>query len=193
MRIVAGKLGGRRLHTPKTDAVRPTAGKVREALFAILAPQIIGAGVVDLCAGTGAIGIEALSRGAAWVEFVERSPSVIAVLRHNLERLRPDQPARVIAMDAMRYLKTRSATAPLADVVFVDPPYASGVLKKVLPLLGQGAMMRPGGLVIVEHFHKDDPPSSIGGLVRERSCRYGDSVLTFFRFTPPTTDHTHGD
>jgi 16S rRNA (guanine(966)-N(2))-methyltransferase RsmD len=171
------------LAAPRGVKVRPTSAKVREALFGILAAEVPGGGFIDLFAGTGAIGLEALSRGAAWVEFVERDAEALAVLRANLARTGFADRARVHALDALRYLKTRPADAPRAAVVFADPPYASPALKKLLPQLERSAIIAPTGAVVIEHFHKQPLPQAAGGLRLERDYRYGDTVLSLYR--PP--------
>lgn len=166
---------------PRGADIRPTSAKVREALFGILAAEVPDAGFIDLFAGTGAIGLEALSRGAAWAEFIERDAAALRVLHANLARSGVGERARVHAVDALRYLKTRPAHAPRAAVVFADPPYASPALKKLLPQLERSAIIAPTGAVVIEHFHKQTLPDAAGGLALQRRYRYGDTVLSFYR------------
>lgn len=158
--------------------VRPTSDKVKEALFSILGDRVVDAKVLDLFAGMGGIGIEALSRGAAHLDFVEVDEALADILEQNLTACGFTDRASVYRMDAFRFIK--QIRRPY-DLVFADPPYHTWQLKKLLPVLGQGAMITPDGLVIVEHFHKITLPKQIGDLEAVRSYEYGDTVLTLYR------------
>ena len=178
MRVIAGKAKGRRLKTGRLPDLRPTSDKVKEALFSILAPQIEGARMLDLFGGAGGIGIEALSRGAAWVDFVESDPETLHILEQNLFSSGLKGHAGVYCMDAFRFIKQVST---VYDLVFADPPYVHPrILKKLLPALGQGVIISNTGLTVVEHFRKVRVPNKIGQLEVVRSCRYGDTILTFY-------------
>lgn len=181
MRIISGRTKGHLLRTPRGREVRPTASKVREALFSILADRVHQAVLLDLFAGSGALGIEALSRGATEVVFVERNPEAVRALTENLDRLGFMDRARIFPMDSLKFLKGPDATERAFDVVLVDPPYHAGILRKLLPLLSRGDIMKPSGIMVIEHFHKMIPPDRIGPLAAQRSARYGDTVLTFYR------------
>jgi 16S rRNA (guanine966-N2)-methyltransferase len=188
MRIIAGKFRSRQLKSLKGLSLRPTSDRLRETLFNVLGELVSGAMFVDVFAGTGAVGIEALSRGASEVVFIERHAPAAALIRKNLESLEVKKDARILAVDAIRGIellaKANSADNPGLDIVFLDPPYANAEdYDRVLSLLGSGALLREGSLVVAEHRHNFDLPESAGDLQRVRVLRQGDAVLSFFRFT----------
>jgi 16S rRNA (guanine(966)-N(2))-methyltransferase RsmD len=149
-------------------------------LFSILGDQTIGARFLDLYAGTGAIGIEALSRGAAVAVFIEPDRHVLRVLRANLARCELGSNAIVHSCTAETFLRPRhGATAPY-DIIFADPPYHDESCLKLLPSLNQAGIMAPHSIVILEHFNKVSIPPEVGSLIRLRQYRYGDTVLTKF-------------
>ena len=178
MRVIAGEAKGRRLRGPRGTETRPTSDKVKEALFSILGDRIKDSRMLDLFAGAGGIGIEALSRGAAHLDFVESDEALADILEQNLTACGFSDRAEVHRMDAFRFIK--QIRQPY-DLVFADPPYHTWHLKKLLPVLGQGAMITPDGLVIVEHFRKIKLPGQPGNLKAVRSYEYGDTVLTLYR------------
>ena len=178
MRVIAGEAKGRRLKTTRVQDIRPTSDKVKEALFSILTGRIQGARMLELFAGTGAIGIEALSRGAAQVDFVESDPAAVKVLEENVAACGFSHRAGIHPMDSFRFMKQARTSY---DLLFADPPYHRGLLKKLLPAIGQGDIMKPNSLVIVEHFRKITVPNKISHLVTVRAYHYGDTVLTLFR------------
>jgi 16S rRNA (guanine966-N2)-methyltransferase len=172
MRVIAGTFGGRRLVTPRGESTRPTADRVREALFAVLGDRSAGARVLDLFAGSGALGLEALSRGAVAATFVDRDPAAIRAIRTNLEALGID--AEVRRADARAFLRTASSSACHYDVVFLDPPYKQAErlgeeLSRVLP-----AVLAPGAVVVAESDRRAPLPLDLA-LLDER--RYGDTLL----------------
>lgn len=177
MRVVAGQARGRVLHGPPrgTDA-RPTSDRVREALFQILEP-LVGEVVLDLFAGTGALGIEALSRGAARAIFVEQDQGMLKVLRRNLDDLGLAARATVVASDVGRALAGTLRGAGPVDLALVDPPYRAGVqaatLAALVPLLG------PEGIVALEHAARDAAPA-VAGLVCTSTRRWGDTAVSFY-------------
>jgi len=176
MRIIAGTLKGRRLEAPSWEGLRPTSDKLRETLFNVLGPRIQGARVLDGYAGTGAVGIEALSRGAAHVTFVERDPRAAALIEANLERCGV---ADRYAIIRARFAGTeRPSVGDTFDVIFLDPPYGaadvSAALEAAEPLVGEGT------LLIVEHAKRDAAPVSRGTLIRTRVLTSGDSALAFY-------------
>ena len=186
MRIIAGKYRGRRLKTPPSDRTRPTSDRLRETLFNVLAPRVEGARFLDLCAGTGAVGIEALSRGAEHVTFVDQSRQMCELIEQNVNALRLDEKEFEIAnADAAEYLRrhTKKERRPL-DILFFDPPYATDY-EVVLNLLGDDTMklLSKDGIVIVEHHKKRDLPDVLGVLKRYRTLKQGDSVLSFYEAT----------
>jgi 16S rRNA (guanine966-N2)-methyltransferase len=183
MRVVAGQFRGRRLVAPPGRAVRPTRDGVREAVFAMLDSMgvVKGASVLDLFAGTGALGIEALSRGAAQVTFVERDPGVLSVLRANLDRLGLGEPtATVVGADVVRFLARDARGRPPADLALCDPPYAFSQWPELLGLV-------PARLVVVESG--TELPTVDGWLVRN-TRRYGGTLVSLLQAT--CHDHTKG-
>ncbi|HKA16047.1 MAG TPA: 16S rRNA (guanine(966)-N(2))-methyltransferase RsmD [Myxococcota bacterium] len=174
MRVTGGRLGGRRLVAPPSG-VRPTADRVREALFARLA-DLDGVCVLDLYAGTGALGIEALSRGAARAVFVERSNASLAALRRNLRTLELDDHARVVCGDVRGVLRRLAGEGMRFDLVLADPPYEDRALAAPLALLVSGGLLAPGATVVVERSRRHPLPP-IEGLVSHGSRRYGDTEL----------------
>jgi 16S rRNA (guanine966-N2)-methyltransferase len=187
MRITGGRLGGRRLVSPP-PGVRPTADRVREALFARL-QDLEGDRVLDLYAGTGALGIEALSRGAERVVFVDRSNASLAALRRNLRTLELDPRARVLRGDVCGALRRLAGEGLCFDLVLADPPYEDRELAAPLALLVSGALLAPGATVVVERSRRHPVPE-VKGLVRHDSRRYGDTELEWFGAgdTPPVDE-----
>lgn len=167
------------------EGTRPLADRVKETLFGILAPRLPGARLLDLFAGSGAAGIEALSRGVASAVLVERDRTAVGVIAENLRRARFAAPeARVVRADVLRYLASGAAEDGPFDVVVVDPPYAdTGTLERVLELLGGPAAARilaPQATVVAKHFWRDAPPEQVGLLASVRSRRFGETSLTFY-------------
>jgi 16S rRNA (guanine966-N2)-methyltransferase len=181
MRIIAGELKGRRLDAPKWEGLRPTSDKLRETLFNVLATRIEDARVLDAYAGTGAVGLEALSRGAAHVTFVENDPRAARLIEENLNRCGvADRHAIIRAglADASRRL-----TVETFDIIFLDPPYGADAM--VEALTSAARLAREPTVVVLEHAARDDAPISSGALSRVRELRSGDSVLTFYRRIEP--------
>ena len=186
MRVIAGTLKGRRLESPDWAGVRPTSDKLRETLFNVLAPRIAGARVLDGYAGTGAVGIEALSRGAAHVTFVEQDARACALIARNLEKCRISNGYAIIqstVLQAIDRLKTRDTLhrEPAFDVVLLDPPYASDFHDALQHV---GEIVRPDGVVVLEHARKAEPPPAPGRLTRVREIQSGDSALTLYTCQP---------
>jgi 16S rRNA (guanine966-N2)-methyltransferase len=155
VRIIGGIWRGRRVSFPDIDGLRPTPDRVRETLFNWLQNSIIGARCLDLFAGSGALGLEALSRGADHAVFVEQTAAVCRVLQQTIQSLRAGANARIMEMGAARYLRT--AVEPF-DIVFLDPPFGRNALAEYLPLLGAGAWVKPGGLVYLENERESGVP-----------------------------------
>ena len=170
MRIVAGEWGGRRIQAPPGRGTRPTTDRVREAWMSTVAPRLPGARVLDLFAGLGALGLEALSRGAVAATFVEQDPKAVAVLRENVRALGADEAAHVVRADAVRY--ARGLNADAFDVAFADPPYGKGIAAA----LAEAFAATPfAALLCIEHGRDDVLPA----LPSARTRRYGDTWLTF--------------
>jgi 16S rRNA (guanine(966)-N(2))-methyltransferase RsmD len=184
MRIIAGALKGRRLVTPRGDTTRPTADQVRIALMDTLTPRLPDARVLDLFAGAGGVGLEALSRGAAHATFVERDPRAVAALRENIEALGVGALARVRRGDVLRELAALDRAGERFDIVFLDPPYDADLVETTLQSLGGGGLLAPAGLVVAQHFTKRAPAGAIGALASLRTRRFGETTLTFYRAVP---------
>ena len=184
MRIIAGSLRSRTLEAPPGLATRPTSDRLRETLFNVLAPRIEGAGFLDLYAGSGAVGIEALSRGAEQVTFVERAPAALKVLRANLARLEIKTGFHLHPGSVGAFLRRgRAGAVRGADVVFLDPPYdAAEEYAATLGLLGGAAagLLAEGAMVIAEHRRKEKLEDRYGALTRTRLLEQGDAALSFY-------------
>lgn len=182
MRIVAGKYGSRVLAGPRGTALRPTSDRLRETLFNILGAAVVGSVFVDLYAGTGAVGIEALSRGARRVVFIEEHRATVALIRKNLAALEIRDGFEVLAADAVRGIERLTAEGERADFVFLDPPYAATQEhERTLQLLGRGLLLDSAGCVIVEHQKRHRLSELYGRLELARVVKQGDSALSFFR------------
>lgn len=177
MRIIAGSLKGRRIFSPSGIALRPTPSKVRGALFNILSDLISGVSFLDLYAGTGAIGIEAFSRGATSVTFVEQSQRHLQYLKKNITSCELNDQTRVFSTSAEDFLKRN--LGPF-NLIFIDPPYKSGEIEKILPSLKEGDMIAENGHIVIEHFHKVPVPQSIGNTHFFKKYRYGETTLSFY-------------
>jgi 16S rRNA (guanine(966)-N(2))-methyltransferase RsmD len=189
MRVIGGHDRGRRLRAPRGLATRPTADRVRVTLFDVLGPAVAGARVLDLFAGTGAVGIEALSRGAARVVLVERDQSALRALRANLAALdAPRAAACVMAGDVLRLLPELGAQEGPFDLVFIDPPYATALAARTLEGLGATRICRAGTEVIVQHSTRTTLPTEPGLAPHRRPRQFGDTALTFLRAEEYTPD-----
>lgn len=180
-RVIAGSARGIRLQAPG-EGTRPFGDRVKQTLFAILDPDLPGARVLDLFAGSGAAGIEALSRGAAAATFVERDRSAVKVIEANLERTRLGDRARVERSEALAWLAREAPAEHAWDIVVLDPPYAEpDLLERVLVALSIPGVLAPDARVVAKHFAKRSPPAQIGLLASERERRFGETALTFYR------------
>ena len=177
IRLTGGSKKGQSIRSIKKEGLRPTSSKVREALFNIIGPQLRGSRFLDLFAGTGSVGIEALSRGAAHVTFVEREAEIFRLLKENIERLEIGTESTLIRADAIKFLNRGVAF----DLIYADPPYQAPVLEKLLPAVAGGDMITSNGLLIIEHFKKNHLPSAWGSLELTRRYPYGDSILSIYR------------
>lgn len=180
MRVIAGSHRGRRLSGPRGTSLRPTSDKVREALFSILGMRITGGRFLDLYAGTGAVGIEALSRGAAVVTFVEASPGAVGLLRKNLDTCHLAGRARVWVEQTGTFLSRREWWDSPYDVVFADPPYAARAELDVLAGLGQSGLLAQDGVIVLEQASTSESPQRMGNTTLTRRCEYGDTALCFY-------------
>jgi 16S rRNA (guanine(966)-N(2))-methyltransferase RsmD len=182
MRVIAGSARGRRLDTVAGWSVRPTADRVKEALFSALGSRasLDGAAILDLFAGSGALGIEALSRGARHLTFVEQDRAARLVLARNLERCGFSDRASVLAVPVRRALDELARRATRFDGALLDPPYGRGLAAATLEALGQGTVLAEGAWVAAEHSVDDQLAEGYGGLRLTASKRYGSTALTLY-------------
>lgn len=182
MRVIAGKYKSRRLVAPSGTDIRPTSDRLRETLFNVVAPAVPESVWIDLFAGTGAIGIEAISRGARMVYFVESSGRATRAIRKNLDQLEIAEGFEVIERDASVALRLLDSQAVSCNFCYLDPPYRQMEdYEQALGFLSQSRLLDPTALVIAEHDKHFDPGEEFGSLRRQRKLRQGDSVLSFYR------------
>jgi 16S rRNA (guanine966-N2)-methyltransferase len=182
VRVIAGTLKGRKLETPDWEGLRPTSDKLRETLFNVLAPRIAGAHVMDGYAGTGAVGIEAISRGASHVTFVEQDARAAALIASNVQKCGISDGYAIIQSSVLQAIRRLASPGNTAfDVILLDPPYASD-FHDALPHVGD--IVKPDGIVILEHATKTQTPAAAGRLIRVRELKSGDSALTFYSCQP---------
>ncbi len=178
MRVISGIARGITLKTPNGMETRPTADRVKEALFSILQFELPGMKVLDLFGGTGQLGIEALSRGAKSVVFVDKSPAACALIRENLSRTHFQSEGSVVQSDYLSYLKNCNMTF---DIVLLDPPYAEVFLENALNLLAEIDILQSGGIIVAERPVGKELSAEISGFSRSKDYKYGNTILTLFR------------
>jgi 16S rRNA (guanine(966)-N(2))-methyltransferase RsmD len=183
MRVIAGEFRSRPLLAPKGLDTRPTSDRLRETLFNVLAPRITGSVFLDLYAGSGAVGIEAISRGASHVIFVEHAPPALRTVRANLASLGIRGSYSIDSHRVSVALRRLAAAESKANIIFLDPPYNdSEEYTSTLTLLGSECLplLAPGSIIIAEHLRKLDLPDTSGALHRDRTLKQGDSILSFY-------------
>ena len=183
MRVIGGNSRGRRLKVPKGGHVRPTAARVKEALFNILPHDLAGSKVLDLFAGTGNVTIEALSRGASEAVLIDSSAESGKAIRENLRRLQFATRTKVWITPVVRAVRLLARRGETFDIIFLDPPYGQRLVEKTLKAVGQGELLRESGVVIAEHSARDPVDEGYGTLILDDQRRYGDTLLSFFRKT----------
>jgi 16S rRNA (guanine966-N2)-methyltransferase len=177
LRIISGERKGTRLFSLKKRKIRPTSDKVKGAIFNILS-SVEDKKVLDLFAGSGALGIEALSRGAQEVGFVDDSSSSLNLIRKNLAKLGFEEKSRLIKKDVLRFLNTEFEQR--FDLILADPPYGKGLCQKVLEILSGKEILNPDGVLVIEH-HKKEKIEKMENFILLKERRYGDTVVSFFR------------
>ena len=180
MRVFGGTLHGRRLQTCRVAALRPTSEKIREALFNILSPLSFDGPILDLFAGTGSFGIEALSRGMKRAVFVERNAVIISLLKKNLKNCRLEEKAELIGLPVSKGLKILKTRDEKFSLIFLDPPYQKQLAGKTLLEISEAQLVRQDGLVIVEHSSKERIEARYGSLKMEDQRTYGQTLVSFF-------------
>ena len=191
MRIIGGKVKGRHLHTPpKSSArrigsqlIRPTADRAREALFSIIGKEVEGAAVLDLFAGTGALGLEALSRGAQSAVFVDKSSQSTGLIKKNIELCGFSDKSSIIKRDLAKSLSFLGKTLPDKEfsLIFVDPPYRKTLSLMILKEVSAEKILSPSGLVVAEDDSNNELPESVGSLIMVDQRKYGDTGFWFYR------------
>lgn len=177
MRIIAGEFKGRRLESPADYSVRPTTDKVKEALFSILSQKIWGSRVLDLFSGSGNIGIEALSRGAAECIFCDNSRDSLRLIKSNIAHCKAQEGARVIPGD---FRKTLMNLEGKFDIIFLDPPYDKGFLEPAFELIREQNLLADDGVIIAEHRREEDLPEEFCGFEKQKERRYGIIKLSIY-------------
>ncbi|MBI1784255.1 16S rRNA (guanine(966)-N(2))-methyltransferase RsmD [Candidatus Sumerlaeota bacterium] len=182
MRIIGGENSGMRLKTPKGERTRPTLARVRESLFMILQARLEEACALDLYAGAGGLGLEALSRGAKRAVFVENSKSAIEALRDNVARLGFGNSSRIIKADVLRFLQGGGEESERFDLILLDPPYGTGEAVRVLDVLGVSAArwLKPSGIVVAQVGKRDELKAEYGVLKRTFERGYGETRIEIF-------------
>lgn len=184
MRIIAGRFRSRRLKTLPGLKTRPTSDRLRETLFNVVGTSVVGAVFADCYAGSGAVGLEALSRGAEWVYFLESHRAAVRVIQQNLKSLEIEAGFDLLSLNVVTGLRRLERDGVRLDLVFLDPPYrAAEEYARSLAVLSEGTLLVPGGLVIAEHHPKQPLEERYGGLARTRVLQQGSAVLTFYRLS----------
>ena len=178
MRVVGGIAKGRRLKALKGLNIRPTSDKVKESIFNILGDKIIDAIFLDLCAGTGGIGIEALSRGAKETLFVENNQRAVKLIKENLSLCKLENNSKVVCDDAVRFLEDSDKRF---DIIFFDPPYKSDLFEKFLTVFDTKEMLAGNGILIIEHNSKTTLPEETNSLILLKKYKYGDTTLSLYK------------
>ncbi len=178
MRVISGKFKGHKLVSFNEDHIRPMTDRVKESVFNIIAPHLEGARVLDLFSGTGSLGIEALSRGAAFVQFVEKDPKSIKVIIENLDKLHIESGVDIQKADVFTYLSKADESY---DLILIDPPFKAMVAEKTLLKLSKSPVMGPETTVVIEHSSQEIIPATIDQLNRTDQREYGDKYVSFYR------------
>jgi 16S rRNA (guanine(966)-N(2))-methyltransferase RsmD len=181
MRVIAGDLKSRVIKTPKGEKVRPTSDRVRESVFSVVGECVVDSCALDLFAGAGSLGIEAISRGASHVTFVESSPDVAKVLEYNTSQLKIEDRATVREGDVFKVLKGLSTRRARFGIVFMDPPYSKDLAHKGMEALSSSAVVADGGLVVVQHGKRDPLDEDYGELVLVRVLEFGETRVSIYR------------
>jgi 16S rRNA (guanine966-N2)-methyltransferase len=182
MRIISGKFKSRQLKGTPPAGLRPTSDKLRETLFNILGPIVEGSDFLDACAGMGGVGIEAISRGAQSVYFIDNSRKATAIIRENLASLKIDGGFRLFEIELRKALQVFDREATAFDIVFLDPPYdREDLYTMALEFFGSRPLLKDEGILVMEHSKRQPPAAVAGFLQRYRLLTQGDSCLSFYR------------
>ena len=182
MRVISGELRGRKLEKLEGMEIRPTTDRVKESLFNMLGAKLYDCALLDLFAGTGGIGIEAYSRGAAQVVFIDESTKSIKVLKNNLDKLNISDKVEIYNTDYLNAINKLAKGNRKFDIIFIDPPYLKGFAQNALVDIENNKVLNEDGIIIVEHDIKDKMPEDIGKLNLMRQKKYGNTMLSFYSF-----------
>ena len=181
LRVIAGVAKGHRLKTPRGMATRPTSDRVKEALFNIIAAFVPDSYVLDMFSGTGSLGIEALSRGAAYAVFVDYHKECVDIIKENLNYTKLQSKAKVFQADCLRVAKKLGRRGNRFDIIFMDPPYSKNLVEGALSSIVENGIIKDNGIIVVEHRKSDTVPQKIGDVELVRRQDYGDTSLSFYR------------
>ncbi|SDW01568.1 16S rRNA (guanine(966)-N(2))-methyltransferase RsmD [Marininema mesophilum] len=184
MRIIAGSAKGTRLYSVQGFSVRPTTDRVKESLFQVIGPFFAGGWVLDLFAGSGSLGLEALSRGADRAIFIDQARGSIEAVRRNVKATRMEEKAEVYKRDARATLRTLKGRGVSFQLIFLDPPYKDGILPDIIQSIDEGNLLAEDGWLIAEHGRDETLPAAVGSLVQERTLTYGDIQIALFTREP---------
>ncbi len=168
MRIISGKMRGLKLNSPKDDSVRPTTDRVKESLFNVISPYVYDANVLDLFAGSGALGIECLSRGATKCTFVDNSRDSITIIKSNISKAKFEDSSEVLNMDYKEVIKKMSIKSEKFDIIFLDPPYYKDMFEEAIQKISESDILNEEGIIIVEHDYKLKIKGQIGKLYKHK-------------------------
>ncbi|MCX7710671.1 MAG: 16S rRNA (guanine(966)-N(2))-methyltransferase RsmD [Clostridia bacterium] len=182
LRVISGSARGHKLKTPKGSSTRPTTDRVKESLFNIIAAYIPEAEVLDLFAGTGNLGIEALSRGAANAVFADKSAECVNIIKDNLNHTKLSDKAKVLSGDASMVLMRLKNEGKRFDLIFLDPPYNTGLAQEMLSGIAQYELLKTDGLIVAESDRQDTLPENVGNLRLIRQQKYGDTMLWLYKY-----------
>jgi len=182
LRVITGDFKKKKLFSVRGAKTRPTAGRLREAIFNILNKDVIDSMILDIFAGTGALGIEALSRGAGYVIFVEKSRAASHVIKQNIQLCKLENKTSVMTMDALKNLRCIKSITPFFDLVFMDPPYNKGFIIPTLINLHKSALLKKDSCIVVEHSDKENIPRDLAGYDIYDSRKYGNTVVSYLTY-----------
>ncbi|MFC1570523.1 16S rRNA (guanine(966)-N(2))-methyltransferase RsmD [Candidatus Omnitrophota bacterium] len=180
MRIIAGTNRGRKIKQPQLDTVRPTKDRVREAVFSMIADRIPEAEVLDIFSGSGAYGLEALSRGAKSCVFIEKDPECANILQENISILKEEEKSSNMTMDALEAVKSLGGEKAKFDLIFSDAPYTLNINKKLLIMIYQYDILKPTGMLVIEHSSQEELPAVEGDVSFYKQKTYGDTTISLF-------------
>ena len=180
MRIIAGKYKRRKLITSNDDSIRPVMDRVKEYIFNVIQDSTPEAQVVDIFAGSGSFGIEAMSRGAKQVTFVDLNMSSIKIIEKNIKAINVEEPWRSVRQDAIEFV---NKTVTKFDIVFCDPPYDMSAFDEFIKAVGDSAMLTEDGILIIEHYSKNQLPKNIGNLELYRDKKFGKTIISMYRIS----------